>query len=183
MSQQEETKDKEKQVAPFVEINDFNEKFDKYTSCVSIVSSGNNIIFEFDRTWMVENGATNHMIGILYSFLFISEIGIDHFMDGIHHIRGVNIVRFLLDFRGIMEVEGVLFVPRMRFSLLLVLAIKDDGYVMNFECGYAYLHAIDEVPIMTILIGEWRGRVYIVHGQPVGGQLGWISDSKGEKEV
>jgi hypothetical protein len=132
---------------------------------------------------MVENGATNHMIGILYLFLFISEIGIDHFMDGIHHIRGVNSVRFLLDFRGIMEVEGVLFVPRMRFSLLLVLAIKDDGYVITFECGYAYLHAIDEVPIMTILIGEWRGRLYIVHGQPVGGQLCWISDSKGEKEA
>jgi hypothetical protein len=176
-------KEKEKQVAASAEVNDFSEKFEKEFSLVSIVSSGNNNNFEFDRTWMVDSGATSHMTGMLDSFLFISEIGPDHVVNGTHQIRGVDSVRFLLDFGETLEVEGVLFVPGLRVNLLSVSALEDVGYVITFERGYVHIHAVDEVPIRTVLIGERRGRVYTVLGQPVRCQSGWISDSEGEQEA
>ena len=113
---------------------------------------------------MVDSGATNHMIGMLDSFLFISEIGPDHVVNGTHQIRGVGSVRFLLDFGEILEVEGVLFVPGLRVNLLLVSTLEDVGYVITFERGYVHIHAVDEIPIRTILIGEQRGRIYTVLG-------------------
>jgi hypothetical protein len=132
---------------------------------------------------MVDSGITSHMTGMLDSFMFISEIGPGHVMNGTHQIRGVGSVRFLLDFEETLEVEGVLFVPGLRVNLLSVSALEDVGYVITFECGYVHIHAVDEVPIMTVLIGEWRGRVYTVLGQPVRCQSSWISNSKGEQEA
>jgi hypothetical protein len=109
---------KEKWVAASSEVNEFSEKFEKYFSLVSIVSSGKNNSFEFDGTWMVDSGATSHMTGMLDSFLFIYDIGPRHVMNGIHHIKGVDSVRFILDFEETMEVEWVLFVLGMRVNLL-----------------------------------------------------------------
>ena len=113
-------KEKEKQVAASAEVNDFSEKFEKDFSLVSIVSSGNSNSFEFDRTWIVDSGATSHMTRMLDSFMFISEIGPGHVVNGTHQIIRVDNVRFMLDFREILEVEGVLFVPGLRFNLLSV---------------------------------------------------------------
>jgi hypothetical protein len=132
---------------------------------------------------MVDSGATNHMTGMLDSFLFISEIGPDHVVNGTHQIRGVGSVRFLLDFGEILEVEGVLFVPGLRVNLLLVSTLENVGYVITFKHGYVHIHVVDEVPIRTVLIGERRSKVYTVLSQPMGCQSGWISDSKGEQEA
>jgi hypothetical protein len=89
----------------------------------------------------------------------------------------------MLEFGETLEVEGVLFVPGLRVNILSVLALEDVGYVITFEHGYVHIHAVGEVPIRRVLIGEWRGKVYIVLGQQVICQSGWISDSKGEKEA
>jgi hypothetical protein len=151
-------KEKEKQVVASAEVNEFNEKFEKDFSLVSIVSSGNNNSFEFDKTWIVDNGATSHMTGMLDSFLFISEIGPSHVMNGTHQIIGINSVNFLLNFEEILEVEGVLFVLGMRVNILSASYLEDDGYVITFKCGYVHIYVVDEVPIKTIMIGEWRGK-------------------------
>jgi hypothetical protein len=120
---------------------------------------------------------------MLDSFLFISEIGPSHVVNGTHQIKGVGSVRFLLDFGETLEVEGVLFVLGLRVNLLSFSALEDDGYVITFERGYVHIHVVDEVSIRTILIGERRGRVYTLLGQHVRCQLGWISDSEGEKKI
>ena len=71
----------------------------------------------------------------------------------------------------------MLFILGLRVNLLSVSALEDAGYVINFKRGYAHIHAIDEVPIRTVLIGERRGKVYTVLGQPMRCQSGWIFDS------
>jgi hypothetical protein len=169
--------------ATSAEVNDFSEKFEKEFSLVSIVSSGNSNNFVFDRPWMVDSGATSHMTRMLDSFLFISEIDPDHVMNGTHQIRGVNSVRFLLDFGKTLEVEGVLFVPGLRVNLFSVSDLEDTGYVITFEHDYVHIHAVDEVPITRVLIGERRGKVYTVLGQHVRCQSGWIFDSEEEQEA
>jgi hypothetical protein len=90
---------------------------------------------------MVDSGATGHMTGMLDSFLFIFEIGPDHVVNGTHQIRGVDSVRFLLDFGETLEVEGVLFVLGMRVNLLSVSTLEDAGYVITFKRGYVHIHA------------------------------------------
>jgi hypothetical protein len=96
-------KEKEKQVATSAEVNEFSEKFEKEFSLVSIISSGNSNNFEFDRTWMVDSGATSHMTGMLDSFLFISEIGPGHVVNGTCYPRYLGITR-----RSCLEAHMVL---------------------------------------------------------------------------
>jgi hypothetical protein len=43
-------------------------------------------------------------------------------------VRGVGNVRFQLDFRGLLELDGVLFVLGLRVKLLSVSVLEDVGY-------------------------------------------------------
>jgi hypothetical protein len=44
-------------------------------------------------------------------------------------VRGVGSVRFQLEYGGLLELDGVLFVPLLRFNVLSVSALEDVGYV------------------------------------------------------
>jgi hypothetical protein len=50
-------------------------------------------------------------------------------------VRGVGRVIFRLEYGGPLEVDGVLFVPGLRVSLLSVSALEDAGYCTLFKRG------------------------------------------------
>jgi hypothetical protein len=43
-------------------------------------------------------------------------------------VHGVGSVRFQLEYGGLLELDGVLFVPGLRVNLLSVSALEDVGY-------------------------------------------------------
>ena len=95
-------------------------------------------------------------------------------------IQGVGIIRFKLDLREILEIHGVLFVPRMRVSKLSVSSFEDDGYGMMIRYGHIFLYRRDEPVGTTILLGDRRDILYVQRGHVVrqgAGAEGWLSKS------
>jgi hypothetical protein len=60
-------------------------------------------------------------------------------------VRGVGNLRFQLEFGGLLELDGVLFVPRLRVNLLSVSALEDVGYCALFkrEHVFIYMQGVD----------------------------------------
>jgi hypothetical protein len=81
-------------------------------------------------------------------------------------VRGVGNVRFQLEFGGLLELDGVLFVPGLRVSLLLVSALEDVGYCILFkrEHVFIYRQGVDLVELQ--LISNRVDRLYMLRGQP-----------------
>ena len=48
-------------------------------------------------------------------------------------VRGVENVIFQLEFGGLLEIDGVLFVPGLSVNLLSVSALQDVGYCVLFK--------------------------------------------------
>jgi hypothetical protein len=76
-------------------------------------------------------------------------------------------------------VDGVLFVPRLRVNLLLVLALEDVGYATLFKSGHVFIYREGVDTVEPQLIGDRVDRLYIVRGQPTVGD----SDSDEEQEA
>ena len=84
---------------------------------MTIDSSIGNTGFQNANTWIIDSGATRHMTGVWGSFLSITEKGpryyVESKIDGPWGIKGVGTVQFRLKFGETLEVDGVLFVPRL----------------------------------------------------------------------
>jgi hypothetical protein len=54
-------------------------------------------------------------------------------------VRAVGRVRFQLEYRGFLELDGVLFVPGLRVNFLSVPALEDVGYC-TFKRGHVFIY-------------------------------------------
>jgi hypothetical protein len=79
-------------------------------------------------------------------------------------IRGVGNVRFQLKFGGLLEIDGVLFVPGLSVNLLSVSSLQDVGYCILFKRNnvFIYREGVDLVDLQ--LIGNWVDRLYMLRG-------------------
>jgi hypothetical protein len=95
-------------------IEDFASNFYREFSLVTLVSSVGSRGFIGDVIWIVDSRASNHMIGILQVLLDFTEIGPSQHVvnEGgmARDVCGVGNVRFQLEFVGLLEIDGVLFV-------------------------------------------------------------------------
>jgi hypothetical protein len=91
-------------------------------------------------------------------------------------VRGVGNVRFQLEFGGLLELDGVLFVPGLMVNLLSVSALEDVGYCALFkrEHVFIYREGVDLVELQ--LIGNRVDRLYMLRGQPL------VYDSTSDEE-
>jgi hypothetical protein len=91
-------------------------------------------------------------------------------------VRGVGSVRFQLEFGGLLELDGVLFVPGLRVNLLLVSALEDVGYCILFKREHIFIYRQGVDPVELQLIGNQVDRLYILRGQTS------MYDSKSDEE-
>lgn len=114
-------------------------------------------------------------------------LGPGHVVNGMHAVRGIGRVRFHLQVGGLLEIGGVLVVPGMGKNLLSVAALEDARYTTLFRRGHVFIHSENEGLNNMVLFGERRGRVYMLLGQHMSGESGWLSDSmsvsEGEWEI
>jgi hypothetical protein len=105
-------------------MEDFASKYNKEFSLVTLVSSVGSRGFGGDIRWIVDSGASCHMTGIWRVFQDFTEIGPGRQVvneGGMARlVRGVENVRFQLKFGELLELDGVLFIPRLRVNLLSV---------------------------------------------------------------
>lgn len=111
----------------------FAQKFEEEFAFVSTVSSCDSSSSEINKEWIVDSGATNHMIGTWDMFLSISELGPRHIVNGMHAVKGTGRVHFQLQTGELLEIGGVLFVPGLGKNLLFVAALEDVGYTTLFR--------------------------------------------------
>jgi hypothetical protein len=81
-------------------------------------------------------------------------------------VHGVGNVRFQLEFGGLLELDGVLFVPRLRVNLLSVSALEDVGYCVLFKREHVFIYRQGVNPVDLQLIDNRVDRLYILRGQP-----------------
>jgi hypothetical protein len=112
-----------------IAMEDFASKYERGFSLVTLVSIVGSGGFGGDIRWIVDSGASSHMTRIWRVFLDFTEIGPGRQVvnEGgmARAVRGVENVRFQLEFGGLLELDGVLFVPGLRVNLLLVSALED----------------------------------------------------------
>lgn len=102
-------KEQDNETATTVEA--FAQKFEEEFAFVSTVSNCDSSSSKFDKEWIVDSGATNHMTGTWDMLLSVSELGPGHIVNGMHAVRGAGRVRFFLQVGELLEIGGVLFVP------------------------------------------------------------------------
>jgi hypothetical protein len=161
----------EPETAAIAAIEDFASKFDRDFSLVTLVSSVGSEGFGGDVRWVVDSGASNHMMRICRVFPDFIEIG--HGRQVLNEggmerdICGVGNVRFQLDFGGLLEIDEVLFVPGLSVNLLSVLALQDVGYCILFKRNHVFIYREGVDPVELQLIGNRVARLYMLRGQPM----------------
>jgi hypothetical protein len=58
----------------------------------------------------------------------------------VRSVRGVGNVRFQLEFGGLLEIVGVLFVLGLRVKFLSVSALEDVGYCVLFKREHVFIY-------------------------------------------
>jgi hypothetical protein len=152
-------------------IEGFASKFDREFSLVTLVSSVGSGGFGGDVRWIVDSGASNHMMGIWRVFPNFTEIGPGRQVvneGGMARVvRGVGNVRFQLDFGELLELDGVLFVPGLSVNLLSVSALEDVGYCVLFKREHVFIYRQGVDPLELQLINNQVNRLYMLRGQPL----------------
>ena len=82
----------------------------------------------------------------------------------------------------LLEIGGDLFVPGLGKNLLSVAALEDVGYTTLFRRGHVFIHSESDGLDSIVLLGERRGRVYMLLGQHMSEGSGWLSDSSSMSE-
>jgi hypothetical protein len=82
-------------------MEDFSSKFDIEFSLVTLVSNVSSVGFVRDNRWIVDSGASCHIIGIWCIFLSITEIGLGRLVESeggtTQAVRGFGRIRFRLE--------------------------------------------------------------------------------------
>jgi hypothetical protein len=81
-------------------------------------------------------------------------------------VHAVGRVRFQLEYRGFLELDGVLFVPGLRVNLLSVSALEDVRYCTFFKREHVFIYREGADPVELQLIGDRVDRLYMLRGQP-----------------
>ena len=81
-------------------------------------------------------------------------------------VHGVGSVRFQLKYGGLLELDGVLFVPGLRVKFLSVSALEDVGYCTLFKREHIFIYREGVDPVELQLIGDRVDRLYMLRGQP-----------------
>jgi hypothetical protein len=90
-------------------------------------------------TWLVDSGATCHMTGARELFKRFTESDSDMYVEigmGTRHaVQGSRTVSFRMESRDVLTVTNVLWVTKLRRSVLSVSAIEKKGYAVLFQDG------------------------------------------------
>jgi hypothetical protein len=89
--------------------------------------------------WLIESGASRHMIGYRYHLTDLVEKETNlHVVLGDnarYNVKGVGTSTFQLDSDIPLQLSEVLYVPGMKRNLVSISALEDKGYKVTFSKG------------------------------------------------
>jgi hypothetical protein len=92
-----------------------------------------------DNTWLIDSGASRHMIGLRNHLTHFVEkethLRVVLGDDAKYNVRGFGPSTFQLDSNMQLKLEEVLYVPRMKRNLVSISALENKGYKITFFEG------------------------------------------------
>jgi hypothetical protein len=82
-----------------------------------------------------------------------------------------------------LEVDGVMYVPKLNVNLLFVSALADMGYTVLFVDGQVLLRVERAALDATVRLGIRQGMMYRLLGQPVCGSRGSLDQRSVSRTV
>jgi hypothetical protein len=90
-------------------------------------------------TWLVDSGASRHMIRSRESLISLSEedsgLLVELGDNAKYAVKGVGIASFQLESIKPLRMSDVLYVPGLKKNLLSISAMEDRGYAVAFSSG------------------------------------------------
>jgi hypothetical protein len=103
------------------------------------ISSLSGMVPTNDNTWLIDSGASRHMIGLRNHLTHFIEkethLHVVHGDDARYNVRGVRTSTFQIDSDMQLKLEEVLYVPGMKRNLISISALEDKGYKITFSEG------------------------------------------------
>jgi hypothetical protein len=136
-----------------------------------LVSALSSSVFTRLKTWLIDSGASKHMIGykeILLDFKtksFAEQVELGG--DKCYKIEGVGAISFRLESGAKLHIDEVLYVSGLKKNLLSVATLEDKGYWVIFKDRKALLWAKGSHLSTTKPIGTHSGALYVMSGQSV----------------
>ena len=120
--------------------------------------------------WLIDNGASKHMIGFQESFVRLSKHESPHKVkigdDYQYPIKGSGESSYKLDSGKYMKINDVLFVPGLKKNLLSIYVLDAKGMRVAFIDGQVIMWPKGKTIDDVVVIGEQEGGLYRLKGQP-----------------
>jgi hypothetical protein len=122
-------------------------------------------------TWFVDSGATCHMTGARELFESFTESDSDLYVElGMgtkHAVQGSGTMSFQMESGDVLRVTNVLWVPKLRKSVLSVSTIEEKGYAVLFRDGQVLFMPRGSSSDTTMVLGVRESNLYRLKGQPM----------------
>ena len=122
------------------------------------------------KYWLIDSGASKHMIGFKESLEKLSEHNSPHKVklgdDYQYPIKGSGQSSYKLDSEKSIKMKDVLFVPGLKKNLLSILALDEKCMRVAFVDVQVLMWPRGKTIDDAILIGEQEGGLYKLKGHP-----------------
>jgi hypothetical protein len=133
-----------------------------------LISALSGTVTHGSDTWLIDSGASKHMMGYPYSLSNLIKKDSPHKVklgdDYQYPIKGVGEASFKLDSGKLMKVKDVLLVPGLRKNLLSISALEEKGFIISFVDGEVLMWPKGKSFNDAIVIGVQEGGLYKLKG-------------------
>lgn len=130
---EKKNKGKGKNVAAFMDIDEFASQFDREFSFIASLTTS---VAPSSRIWYVDSGASRHMTGARDQFTQFSEkrlnLEVELGDEWIVRVVGAGTISFQMESLTPLMVSEVLYVLGLKKNLIWVSTIEDKGYEVTF---------------------------------------------------
>jgi len=121
-----------------------------------------------EDTWLIDSGASKHMMGKKNTLSCISEKKFSQKVtlgdDYQYPIKGIGESNYKLDSENSITMKDVLYVPGLKKNLLSLSALDRKGYRVSFIDGEVLMWAKGETLNEAIIIGSEENGLYKLKG-------------------
>ena len=133
-----------------------------------LISALTGTVSHGSNDWLIDSGASKHMMGFKESFVKLSEHESPHRVklgdDYQYPIKGSGESSYKLDSGKYLKMKNVLFVPILKKNLLSISALDAKRMRVSFVDGQVLMWPKGKTFDDVVVIGEQEGGLYKLKG-------------------
>ena len=120
-------------------------------------------------TWLIDSGASKHMIGYKESLSFLEQKESPHKVilgdDSQYPIEGLGEAYYKLDYGKPMKMKDVLYVPGLKKNILSISSLEKKGFRVSYIDGIVLMWTKGKTIDHAVEIGFEEGGLYKLKGR------------------